>query len=563
MEDEDFASDITRDIFLNMCQPMMDKVQAVLDAAKAACGIPMDQVDVVETVGGATRVPWVKEMCSKAFGRELSTTMNADESVARGCALQAAILSPLYKVRDFTVNDISPYAVSVGWMGSAADAEAKTEEEADTQHMAAAEGEYKTATVFPAGSAMNTCKLLTFYRKGPFEIKAEYVDESLLIPGTGKCLGAYKIDIPPQSEPKKVKVKANLTIHGTFTISSAQIVETEEYEETRKEKREVEPTPEEIAKAEEEAKAAAEAAPAAEGAPPAEGAEGEKKEPEKKAPEKKYEWVDVTKKKTRSKHTDVPIIPSNVPGLPAAELQKRMDEESAMQADMAEIIETDEKRNDLEGYILNMRDKTSSSGLYGEFITEADQQKFHADLTKIEDWLYDTEEATKVMYVEKLDELKVIGDPVVWRYKESQIRGEWSAALAGTISNYKTAAQNPGEKYGHISPDKLGKIVAECDKIMEWLKDMEAKQAGMAKHERPILVCADMDQKNKDLAQFADDILKEPKPKPPKEDKDPEDKEDKKEEAKEGDAPSKEGDKQEGEVPAEEAKKASGAEDVD
>jgi heat shock protein 4 len=551
MEDEDFASNITRDIFLNMCQPMMDKVQAVLDAAKAACGLTMDQIDVVEIVGGATRVPWVKEMCSKAFGRELSTTMNADESVARGCALQAAILSPLYKVRDFSVNDISPYGVSVGWMGSAADAEAKTEEEADTQHMAAAEGEYKTATVFPAGSAMNTCKLLTFYRKGPFEIKAEYVDESLLIPGTSKCLGTYKIDIPPQPEPKKVKVKANLTIHGTFTISSAQIVETEEYEETRKEKREVEPTPEEIAKAEEEAKAAAEAAAAAEGAPPAEGAEGEKKEPEKKAPEKKYEWVDVTKKKTRTKHTDVPIIPSNVPGLPAAELQKRMDEESAMQADMAEIIETDEKRNDLESYILNMRDKTTSSGEYGEFIIEADRQKFHADLTKIEDWLYDTEDATKVMYVEKLDELKVTGDPVVWRYKESQIRGEWSTALAGTISNYKTAAQNPGEKYGHISPDKLGKIVAECDKTMAWLKDLEAKQAGMAKHERPILVCADMDQKNKDLAQFADDILKEPKPKPPEPPK-----EEKKEEAKEGD-------KKEGEAPAEEAKKASGAEDVD
>lgn len=32
--------------------------------------------------------------------QELSTTMNADESVARGCALQAAMLSPLYKVLD-------------------------------------------------------------------------------------------------------------------------------------------------------------------------------------------------------------------------------------------------------------------------------------------------------------------------------------------------------------------------------------------------------------------------------------------------------------------------------
>jgi len=226
-----------------------------------------------------------------------------------------------------------------------------------------------------------------------------------------------------------------------------------------------------------------------------------------------------------------------------------------MQADMADIIELDEKRNDLESYIFNMRDKTSSSGKYGEFITEADRQIFHTNLTKMEDWLYDAEGPTKVMYVEKLNELKVVGDPVVWRFKESEIREEWSAALTGTISNYKTAAQNPGEKYGHISPDKLGKVVAECDKTSAWLKDLQAKQEGMAKHERPILVCADMDQKNKDLAQFADDVLKEPKPKPPEPPK-----EDKTEDKKEA---AKEGDKNEGDAPADEAKKDTGAADVD
>merc|ERR1712137_973431 len=102
---------------------------------------------------------------------------------------------------------------------------------------------------------------------------------------------------------------------------------------------------------------------------------------------------------------------------------------------MAEIIETDEKRNDLESYIFNMRDKTSESGEYGEFITAPDREKFHADLTRMEDWLYDTEDATKVMYIDKLDELKKIGDPVVWRFKESQIRSEWIAALTGTITN--------------------------------------------------------------------------------------------------------------------------------
>merc|ERR1719281_630574 len=107
---------------------MMDKVQAVLDsaiAAAGAAGITAADIESIEMVGGSSRVPWVKEMCQAAFGdKELSTTMNADESVARGCALMAAILSPLYKVRDFKVEDCSLCPVSIGWMGSATDAEA-------------------------------------------------------------------------------------------------------------------------------------------------------------------------------------------------------------------------------------------------------------------------------------------------------------------------------------------------------------------------------------------------------------------------------------------------------
>merc|ERR1719210_1637890 len=225
----------------------MSKVSAVLDAAKAACGSLVEGIDAVEMVGGATRVPWVKEMCSAAFGgKELSTTMNADEAVARGCALQAAILSPLYKVRDFEVKDTLTVPISIGWMGSSADAEAVKGED-DGEQMTGAEGEYKTAVVFPLGSAMNTLKMLTFYRKGAFEIKAEYVDESLLVAGTKKELGTYKIDLPAQSEAKKVKVKAKLTLHGMFTIEGAQLVEDEEYEETVKEKREIEVPAEEAA----------------------------------------------------------------------------------------------------------------------------------------------------------------------------------------------------------------------------------------------------------------------------------------------------------------------------
>lgn len=47
-----------------------------------------DDIYAVEIVGGATRIPAIKERISKFFCKDISTTLNADEAVARGCALQ-------------------------------------------------------------------------------------------------------------------------------------------------------------------------------------------------------------------------------------------------------------------------------------------------------------------------------------------------------------------------------------------------------------------------------------------------------------------------------------------
>ena len=50
-----------------------------------------DDIYAVELVGGATRIPAIKERIGKFFGKDISTTLNADEAVARGCALQVGL----------------------------------------------------------------------------------------------------------------------------------------------------------------------------------------------------------------------------------------------------------------------------------------------------------------------------------------------------------------------------------------------------------------------------------------------------------------------------------------
>lgn len=74
-----------------------------------------EEIHSVELAGGSSRVPAIKKLVEEVFGKPLSTTLNQDESVARGCALQCAMLSPAVRVRDFSVTDIQPYPIKICW----------------------------------------------------------------------------------------------------------------------------------------------------------------------------------------------------------------------------------------------------------------------------------------------------------------------------------------------------------------------------------------------------------------------------------------------------------------
>ena len=77
-----------RQEFQDLCQDLLDRVRRPLEDALYKSGLKLNDIYSVEIVGGSTRIPAVKEIISSVFQRELSTTLNTDEAVARGCALQ-------------------------------------------------------------------------------------------------------------------------------------------------------------------------------------------------------------------------------------------------------------------------------------------------------------------------------------------------------------------------------------------------------------------------------------------------------------------------------------------
>ena len=98
MNDIDVSGRMKREEFESLAAPLFARVQHVLQELLAEAKLAPADIDVVEIVGGSTRIPAVKALIQQTYGKEPSTTLNADEAVARGCTIMCAILSPTFKV---------------------------------------------------------------------------------------------------------------------------------------------------------------------------------------------------------------------------------------------------------------------------------------------------------------------------------------------------------------------------------------------------------------------------------------------------------------------------------
>jgi molecular chaperone DnaK len=106
---------LERATFESLCPDLLDRLLRPVQQALRDAGLSADAIDDVVLVGGSTRMPMVQEMVRTLVPREPCQSVNPDEVVAIGAAVQAGILTG--ELRDLMLNDVTPLSLGLETIG--------------------------------------------------------------------------------------------------------------------------------------------------------------------------------------------------------------------------------------------------------------------------------------------------------------------------------------------------------------------------------------------------------------------------------------------------------------
>jgi molecular chaperone DnaK len=106
---------LTRAKFNDLTADLVERCRKPFDQAIKDAGLTLDKIDHVIMVGGSTRIPAVQDLVSKVTGKEPNKTVNPDEVVAVGAAVQAGVLKG--DVKDILLLDVTPLSLGIETKG--------------------------------------------------------------------------------------------------------------------------------------------------------------------------------------------------------------------------------------------------------------------------------------------------------------------------------------------------------------------------------------------------------------------------------------------------------------
>ena len=106
---------LTRDIFENLCKNLINRCRIPVEKAINDARLDKSEIDEVVLVGGSTRIPAIQELVESLTNKKPNQSVNPDEVVAIGAAIQAGILAGVLK--DILLLDVTPLSLGVETLG--------------------------------------------------------------------------------------------------------------------------------------------------------------------------------------------------------------------------------------------------------------------------------------------------------------------------------------------------------------------------------------------------------------------------------------------------------------
>ena len=584
-EDVDFRSSIKRSDFERLAEEAgvskcaVAPLQTILDSLPEH-DVTLKDIEAVEIIGGATRVPFIKAALSNALGgRTLDVHLDADEAVAMGAGLFAANMSTTFRMRKFGAADAAPYGFEVDL------------------HDPLKIGQRKP--LLPLHKRFPVRRIVTIPNATEDRTFTVYHNTSAghkLPPGVLEPIVAeFAVEGVKDAMARHDGVLGKINAHFAVDNSGILYVDKAEYQVEVFDMVEVEeppppppPAPKKDKKADkkkakkDEKKAKADEADADDEAKESDGA-SEKAEPETPKTPETPETPETSAEPETKKHSgrrlladddetllddsdgdaEIPDAPlpdetseddakkdSEAVSAESPPKEKKMRERrrvfrtplkvteskravAAMSPDsvktsigiLKRLAAKDEAKraqeaakSNLEAYVYAIREKIEEDETLQRVTDEAQRAKFVAELSDAEDWLYmDGAESTAAEFHAKKDGLQAVGDEWISRANELTKRPAAVSKAREFILKAAEALAKFAESKPWITDEEKAAYQSDLDGFASWLDEKEAQQKTKKDTERPAFAASEVSAELKPLEAKLGKLKKRPAPPPPKE----------------------------------------------
>ncbi|MBR3103776.1 MAG: molecular chaperone HscC [Lachnospiraceae bacterium] len=110
--EEEITSSFSLSAYESKCEDLLERIRIPVRKSLSDAKLRLSEIDKVVLVGGATRLPIVRHLVAKLFRSLPDTSVNPDEAIACGAAIQAAMKERVDTIREVILTDVCPFTLS-------------------------------------------------------------------------------------------------------------------------------------------------------------------------------------------------------------------------------------------------------------------------------------------------------------------------------------------------------------------------------------------------------------------------------------------------------------------